>query len=692
MADLLLELFSEEIPARMQRGAAEQLARMLSEALTKANMRYAQLQTFVTPRRLALEVQGLPEAQPDQTIERKGPRIDAPDAAIQGFLKSTGLTLDALEQRQIGKETCYFAVIEQKGRPTAEMLKTLIEQLLRDFTWPKSMRWGARPLQWVRPLQRILCLLDSAIIPVEFGHLKASNVTEGHRFLAPAAITIAHPRDYVAALEKAYVIADAEQRKAKILREAEALASAQSLRLKRDEGLLEEVTGLVEWPVLLLGTIDDAFMDLPPEVLISEMRAHQKYFALEDAQGHFANRFVITSNMVTRDQGASVIAGNARVLRARLSDGRFFWDQDRKTPLAAWAEKLRDITFHAKLGTIADKVARVSALAERIAEAVPGADKAQVARAAALSKADLPTGMVGEFPELQGIMGRYYALAAGEPPAVADAIRDHYKPLGPSDAVPSAPVSICVALADKLDTLAGMFAVGEKPTGSKDPFALRRAALGITRIVFDNGLVLPLGALLSVALQPFSAPAATHAELLTFFADRLKVAFKEQGFRHDAIAAVLDATPLGDMMAARARVAAVQAFADSVEGENLLAGYRRAANILRIEEKKDGTSYAPLTAAAALTMAQEQALFAALDATEPKVTQALAAGDVPAALTALATLRTPVDAFFEAVLVNAEDKALRTARLQLLARIRAVMDHVADFSRIETAEKLKEAA
>jgi glycyl-tRNA synthetase beta chain len=668
MASFLLELFSEEIPARMQTQAAEHLAHAFAAAVKEAGLPVAAVKTFVTPRRLALACDGLPAAQPDVNIEKKGPKTGAPQAAIDGFLRSAGVPLEKLEKRMVGKDETYFAVIRQKGQPTATVLKSIVEKIIGDFPWPKSMRWGARETRWVRPLHSILCLMDGKVVPVEWGGITAGNVTYGHRFLSPEAITVATSEDYEGLLEKAHVIADAAKRKAEIAKQAEALAAKHGLSVKRDDGLLAEVNGLVEWPTLLMGSIDARFMDLPPEVLVSEMRAHQKYFALLTGNGAMSDKFLITSNMVTSDGGKAVIAGNERVLRARLSDGRFFWDQDRKKPLSEWAKGLEGVTFHAKIGTIAQKVERVTALAVQLCEYVKGADKKLVERAARLCKADLTTGMVGEFPELQGVMGRYYALAQKEDAAVADAIRDHYLPLGPDSPVPTKSVSICVALADKLDTLISMFAAGEKPTGSKDPFALRRSALGIIRIILENNLRLPLKKHL-------------NDELLSFFYDRLIVQLKDKGTRHDVIKAIVSK---GDdnLIRVVSKAKAVQDFLETEDGNNLLIAYKRAANIVNAAEQKDKTKY---TGQIDYKDSNEyaSALAKALSNTLTEMKRSREIENFSQMMNHASDLRKPIDAFFTNVLVNAEEPELRISRLNLLAWIRDAFEVIADFSLIE---------
>jgi len=669
MADFLLELFSEEIPARMQAEAARHLQTAFEEAIKFAGLTCREVKTYVTPRRLALICKDIPAIQPDSTVEKKGPKTNAPQAALDGFLRSTGLSLEALEKRTVGKDETYFAVIHQKGLPTAAVLQTIIEKILAEFPWPKSMRWGAGDTRWVRPLHSIACLLDNGVIPVNFAGITAGNITYGHRFLAPAAITLKNADEYIEKLRSAKVMADATERKDAILAQAEAIAQKNSLTVKPDKGLLEEVTGLVEWPTVLIGSIDTRFMDLPPEVLTSEMRAHQKYFALLDSVGNLAPKFLIVSNMITSDRNSAVIAGNERVLRARLSDGRFFWDQDRKKPLSEWAEGLKGVTFHAKIGTVAEKAQRTRTLAILISDCVQGADKKSIERAANLCKADLVTGMVGEFPELQGVMGRYYALHQKEDAAVADAIRDHYLPLGPDSPIPTAPLSACIALADKFDTLISMFAAGEKPTGSKDPFALRRSALGIIRIVLENNLRMPLKKYL-------------NDELIVFFSDRLKVVLKDKGIRHDLVAAVM-AGGDDDLMRIMVRAKVLQEFLGNEDGANLLAAYRRASNIVGIEEKKDKKSYTGDVNISALQEAEEKKLFEALEKIGPKVKAALDKEQFSNAMETLATLRSPLDAFFDKVMVNTEDLSLRANRLNLLSQIRIALDAIADFAAIE---------
>jgi glycyl-tRNA synthetase beta chain len=699
MAELLLELLSEEIPARMQAAAAADLARLVTEKLGAAGLSPGEARAYVTPRRLALVVEGLPVTQPDVHEEKRGPRVGAPEAAVQGFLKSAGLaTLEDCEVRDTGKGAFYFVTIEKKGRAAAEVLAEIIPEILRTFPWPKSMRWGAGRLRWVRPLHSILCIFNGAVVAIALengggaaSRLKAGNRTRGHRFLAPAEFTVSGFADYRDKLRAAYVVLDAGERGEMIAADAARLASGAGLVVMPDPALIAEVGGLVEWPVALMGEIDRAFLDLPAEVLTAAMRAHQRYLALADSSGKFAPRFIVVANMLTDDGGNEIVAGNERVLRARLSDAKFFWDQDRKKALESRVPRLGEIVFHAKLGTLAEKVERVSALAAELAANVPGADTDLVRSAATLCKADLTTGMVGEFPELQGVIGRYYALAEGEKPEVADAIRDHYAPQGPSDRCPTAPVSIAVALADKIDTLAGFFAIGEKPTGSKDPFALRRAALGVIRLILENKLRLPLVPTFRKSHELFGKagkgehrkPGETAAELLEFFADRLKVHLRDKGVRHDLVAAVFALGGEDDLVRLLARVDALTRFIGTDDGANLLVAYRRAANIVRIEEKRDNREYKGAPDSSLLHESEEKSLAKALDAVEDGLETALAREDFTGAMAALAMLRQPVDKFFDRVTVNCDDKKLRENRLRLLARIVAAMNLVADFSRIE---------
>jgi glycyl-tRNA synthetase beta chain len=712
----LLELFSEEIPARMQARAAGDLARLVTEGLKAAGLSFGKVDTFVAPRRLGLAVADIPAARPDLREERRGPRVGAPAQALAGFLKSAGLaSVDQCEKREVKGAIYYFAVIEQKGGATAAALPDLIAGAIRGLAWPKSMRWAATRFAYVRPLHNILAVFDGKAVPGSFDCgggtvLQFTNKTFGHRFMAPGAVEIRSGADYRDKLRKAFVIADPAERRERIRHEATALAAAHDLALKEDDALLDEVTGLVEWPVPMLGRIDKESMTLPPEVLVTSMRAHQKYFALETPGPQAGTRamaphFLVVANMVSKDGGAAIVAGNERVLRARLADARFFWETDRKVRLADRVKALDTITWHAKLGTSGEKVRRVEALAIEIANQIPGAGEKKVRRATQLAKADLTTGMVGEFPELQGVMGRYYAIHDNEDRDVASAVAEHWGPVGPSDMCPKAPVSVAVALADKIDSLVGFFAIDEKPTGSKDPYALRRAALGVIRLLVENRIRLPLspafgsawskhalgGLSASHSANPPSTPRegladsadAVTRDLLAFFADRLKVALREKGVRHDLIDAVFALGGEDDLVRLLARVDALRGFIESDDGRNLLVAYRRAANIVKIEAKKEKRESYGAPDPARHTQAEEKALAAALDKVAGESGALIAKEDFAGAMRLLAGLRKPVDAFFDKVTVNAPDQALRANRLALLERLAATMDKIADFSRIE---------
>ena len=811
MPQLLVELFSEEIPARMQGQAARDLERMARDGLTGAGLAFEALQTFAGPRRLTLVVEGLPAAQEDRVEERKGPRANAPEQALQGFLRSTGLTREQLVER----DGVLFATLARPGQPTQVIVAEMVEAIVRTFPWPKSMRWGSGSLRWVRPLQRILCVFDGEVVPFEIDGIASGDRTEGHRFMGDDHAPFA-ARDfdaYAQGLAARYVVLSAHERKSRILGGARAVCAARALELVEDEGLLEEVAGLSEWPTPILGDMDPAFLDLPPEVIRTSMRTHQKYFAVRDPEtGRLAPHFVVVANIDAIDGGALVAAGNARVLSARLNDARFFWDEDQKVALESRLERLKGVTFHAKLGTMAERVERITALAQEIAPLV-GADPRLAGVAARLAKADLATGMVGEFPELQGIMGGYYArrepfrdvrvseLLDAEPDgnedplstveqlvltpdasfetrsanapqddegsnkarhaeepasagvskhapwwvglshievdAIADAVRDHYRPLGPGDTVPSAPVSVAVALADKLDTLVGFFAIDEKPTGSKDPYALRRSALGVIRILLSIARPFPLGGVLlfqSLRVSKHLIGTRMHADrnmpfarmakldpksieklreafaknetawnlfnssphdlfgkskqfqdekgLVPFFADRLKVLLRDQGKRHDLVDAVF-ALGDDDLVRITARVEALDAFLATEDGANLLAGYRRAVNILRAEAKKNpDEDYSGVLDPARLVLPEEKALADAVARARAALDVQVAAEDFAGAMGSLAALRNPVDAFFDKVLVNDPDRAVRLNRLQLLSQMRDAAGRVADFSLI----------
>jgi glycyl-tRNA synthetase beta chain len=703
MPQLLLELLSEEIPARMQGQAARDLERMARERLAEQGLLPAGLKTFAGPRRLTLVAEGLPPAQADRSEERKGPRVGAPDQAIDGFLRSTGLTREQLVER----DGVFFASISRKGRPTSEIIAETVEAIVRSFPWPKSMTSGTGKLRWVRPLRRILCTFDGEVVPLNIDGIIAGDLTQGHRFMGSRQAFHARTFEaYADGLATNFVVLDPDERKTRITEAARTLCFARNLELVEDEGLLDEVAGLTEWPTPILGDMDPAFLDLPPEVIRTSMRVHQRYFAVRDpAKGGLAPHFVVAANIEATDGGRTIAEGNARVLTARLKDARYFWEEDRKEGnFERWLERLKGVTFHAKLGTMYERVERIEALARAIAPTV-GADPEAAAKAARLAKADLASAMVGEFPELQGIMGGYYARGAGLPDEIADAIRDHYKPQGPSDAVPSDRVSASIALADKLDSLVSFFAIDERPTGSRDPYALRRAALGVIRIVLAGSYRLCLGETFRGALAPLrskaplrragvaigesvelGAPDTTEIRqsLLAFFADRLKVQLRDEGKRHDLVDAVF-ALGDDDLVRIVVRVEALDGFLKTEDGANLLAGYKRAANILKAEIKKnpgEAESYSGPVDAALLTQPEEQALAAALERVKPDVASRLQAEQFEGAMTALASLRGPVDAFFDRVLVNADDAAVRKNRLRLLSQVQSDMAQVADFSQV----------
>jgi glycyl-tRNA synthetase beta chain len=758
MPDLLLELFSEEIPARMQARAAEDLRKAVTDRLVDAGLVYEGAKAFVTPRRLALTVQGVPARQPDVREEKKGPRVGAPEGAIAGFVKAAGLSSikDAKVQPD-KKGDFYVAVIEKPGRAAIEVIGEILPDVIKGFPWPKSMRWGKQSsepgsLNWVRPLHSIVATFgpeteDPDIVKFSVDGIAAGNETHGHRFMAPAAFTVRRLADYAQKLDKAKVVLDGERRRDIILTEAKQLAFAQGLELVEDEGLLAETAGLVEWPVVLMGEFEASFLSIPEEVIRATIRNNQKCFVLRDAaHAKLVNKFVLVSNLEAQDGGKAIVAGNERVIRARLSDAKFFYETDLKTRLEDRLPKFKDIVFHEKLGTQAERIERIERLAAELAPLV-GADVKKARRAALLCKADLLTEAVGEFPELQGLMGKYYAEEQGEDEAVAHAIEDHYKPRGPDDLVPGDPVSIAVALADKIDTLVGFWAVDEKPTGSKDPYALRRAALGVIRIVLDNGLRLKLAdvcepsfwrtaaekrsrevshepirssstdtsgyrkIVVSSHMVRFGArliPAVT-VDLISFFVDRLKVQLREQGARHDLVDAVFAATPSkgealaipgaveedklneladhgimqDDLLLIVRRIKALGKFLDTEDGKNLLAGFKRATNIIRIEEKKDNREYTGVPAPKLYKQPEEKALAQAVGAARSEAEKAVAKEDFEAAMRAMAKLRPSVDAFFDKVTVNVDDKPLRENRLKLLNEIRAATRAVADFSKIE---------
>ena len=774
MPQLLIELFSEEIPARMQQGAARDLERMAAERLKASGLAYEALTTYAGPRRLTLVVEGLPSATPDRSEEVKGPRTSAPDQALEGFLRKTGLTRDQLTER----DGVWFGVLSSTGQATTAIIPDMVDQIVRGFPWPKSMRWGSGTLRWVRPLKRIVALFDGAVVPFEIDGIVSGDTTEGHRFLGSGQpFTVKDFADYRGKLEREFVLLDVTDRKLRILDAAKTACAARGLALVDDDGLLDEVAGLAEWPTPILGDMDPQFLDLPPEVVRLSMKVHQKYFAVRDPATHkLAPNFLVVANVEASDGGKALAVGNSRVLSARLNDARFFWDEDLKVGFDAWNDKLKGVTFHAKLGTLADRVERIAALAREIAPLV-GADPDEAYEAAKLAKADLASAMVGEFPELQGVMGGYYARALkpfllkpfpleggrvgmgvedaasdavsaapitepasttstpnpgpsplqGEGSALADAIRDHYKPQGPADTVPTAPLTLAVALADKLDTLVGFFAIDEKPTGSKDPFALRRAALGVIRLVLENGVRVPLQSVLiealfgltnvsrtldvlhrfedggvstsGVSLSPdlisenvvglhlvrgggdLATPLQVASALLAFFADRLKVLLRDQGKRHDLVDAVF-ALGDDDLVRIVRRVEALDGFLATDDGTNLLAGCKRASNILRAEAKKGDVPTGMVQTGLSGQPEEEVALAFAVGAAGTAVDAALETEDFAAAMTALSRLRGPVDAFFDKVMVNSDVAEERDNRLKLLGQVSDVMGRVADFGQV----------
>ncbi|SHI68141.1 glycyl-tRNA synthetase beta chain [Shimia gijangensis] len=738
MPDLLIELFSEEIPARMQTRAADDLKKRVTDGLVEAGLTYAAAQGFSTPRRLTLALDGLLAESPTVREERKGPKVGAPDKAIEGFLRGAGLTRDALEERETPKGNVYFALIEKPGRPAAELIAEVLENTIRNFPWQKSMRWGAGSLRWVRPLHSILCILSDEsgheVVPMDVDGIQASDTTEGHRFMGSGRFAVTGFEDYEAKLKRDHVILNATERAEHIWHDATNMAFALGLEVVEDKGLLAEVSGLVEWPVVLMGDIAEDFLGLPPEVLQTSMKEHQKFFSVRNPKTNRIEKFVTVANRETSDNGATILAGNQKVLFARLSDAKFFWENDIRVAEAgaeAWLESLNNVTFHNKLGTQGDRIARFTALARELAPVV-GADADVIGQAARFAKADLSSEMVYEFPELQGLMGRYYATTASLSDKVAAAAEEHYSPLGPSDDVPSAPVSVAVALADKLDTLTGFWAIDEKPTGSKDPFALRRAALGVIRLVQENDLRLPLDRYFDMQLLRHEAhqgeavrenelnslleeiaehgvfgaafktvqekiedmPSSwlfgledkvpdTSRDLLSFFHDRLKVYLRDEGVRHDVIDACIAMPGNDDLNLLVKRARALETFLRTEDGENLLQGFKRANNIVSQAEEKDGVEYSFGADVKHAEDHTEKALFAVLDEQENAISSAIEAEDFAAAMGGMAALRAPIDAFFEAVQVNADNDITRRNRLNLLSRIRKICLGVADLARVE---------
>ena len=730
MPDLLIELFSEEIPARMQTRAGEDLKKRITDGLVEAGLTYAGAAALTTPRRLTLAIEGLLAESPTIREERKGPKVGAPDKAIEGFLRGAGLSRDQLEERETPKGAVYFATIEKAGRPAAEIVAEVLEATIRNFPWPKSMRWGSGPLRWVRPLHSILCILSdeagAQVVPLDVDGITSGDTTAGHRFMAPNRFSVSSFDDYAAKLKRAFVVLNPADRAEHIWNDAQNMAFAAGLEVVEDKGLLAEVAGLVEWPVVLMGQIDDQFLDLPPEVLQTSMKEHQKFFSVRNPKTGRIERFITVANRETADNGATILAGNQKVLSARLADAKFFWENDlriAKSDIAQWTRALENVTFHNQLGTQAERIERIAALARELAS-LTGADADLAEKAVRLSKADLSSEMVYEFPELQGLMGRYYIKAAGEDAPVAAVAQEHYSPLGPSDDVPTAPLSVTVALADKLDTLTGFWAIDEKPTGSKDPFALRRAALGVIRLILTNDLRVSMSdtfetalkvllklpewqaALLGAKAQQATAEdadaaakkvhdlahqveaangiiSATPADLLSFFHDRLKVFLRDEGLRHDIIDACIAMDGNDDLNLLVKRARALNAVIATEDGENLVQGFKRANNILTQAEEKDGVEYSYGADVKFAETDSERALFVALDQAQARIDPALRAEDYSVAMSAMAALRGPVDAFFEDVQVNTDNDILRRNRLNLLSQIRKVCSSVADLSKID---------
>jgi len=722
MPDLLIELFSEEIPARMQGKAASDLQKLVTDGLVEAGLTYKSAAAFSTPRRLTLSVEDLLAESKPVREERKGPKVGAPDQAIDGFLRGAGVTRDNLEIRDDKKGQVYFAVIKKPGRMAADIIAEILEKSIRNFPWPKSMRWGTGTLKWVRPLHSVLSILTgeagAEVVPLDIDGITSGNTTRGHRFLSPDVFSVTSFEDYEAKLKRAHVMLRADERADMIWNDATNQAFALGLEVVEDRGLLTEVAGLVEWPVVLLGQIDPSFYELPDEVLQTSMKEHQKFFSVRNAKTGQIERFVTVANTVTADNGATILKGNQKVLFARLSDAQFFWENDLRIANAGmqpWLDSLSNVTFHNKLGTQKDRIDRIVALASKIAPLV-GADVAEAAEAARVAKADLSSEMVYEFPELQGLMGRKYASKAGLSDAIAAAAQEHYSPLGPSDDVPTAPVSVAVALADKLDTLTGFWTIDEKPTGSKDPFALRRAALGVIRLILENDIKTELKAELRQAIKENAGAAyfqealkedlafaatqglefyrqeafktykkdlAVSEDLLSFFHDRLKVYLKDQGIRHDIIDACIAMEGSDDLTLLVKRAKALAATLATDDGENLIQGFKRANNILTKEEAKDGVEYSYGADPKHAQHDSERALFVALDEADKVIAPAMAAQDFGTAMTAMAALRGPIDAFFTDVQVNADQQVVRRNRLNLLSRIRKICLGVADLTRID---------
>ena len=722
MPDLLIELFSEEIPARMQARAAEDLKKLVTNGLVEAGLTYAQAGAFSTPRRLTLALEGMLDASPRTVEERKGPKADAPEKAIEGFLRGAGLTRDQLEERETPKGNILFARIEKPGRPAADIVAEVLIQTIRTFPWPKSMRWGNGALKWVRPLHSIICLISddtgATVVPMDIDGITAGNTTQGHRFMAPGMIEVSGFEDYEAKLKRAFVVLNAQERAEAIWHDATNAAFASGMEVVEDAGLLAEVAGLVEYPVVLMGPIADDFLDLPPEVLQTSMREHQKFFSVKNPKTGRIEKFITVANRTTADDGATILAGNEKVLSARLSDAKFFWENDLRVAtsdagMAAWVENLKNVTFHNKLGTQAELIERMAVLAREIAPMV-GADADEAEQAARIAKADLSSEMVYEFPELQGLMGRYYAQAAGMSDAVAAAAQEHYAPLGPSDDVPTAPVSVAVALAEKIDKLTGFWAIEEKPTGSKDPFALRRAALGVIRILLENDLRIAFSEVSCPSFQrnryraalieaeragdngwvddlikrgveafSFKNESSEVLDLLAFLHDRLKVYLRDQGIRHDIIDACIAMPGNDDLTLLVKRAKALSETLKTDDGENLIQGFKRANNILTQAEEADGVEYSYGADIKFAETDEERALFHALDTAEAQIKPAMEAQDFTTAMSAMAALRGPIDAFFDTVQVNSDNALVRRNRLNLLSRIRNICTGVADLTKVD---------
>jgi glycyl-tRNA synthetase beta chain len=715
MAELLLEILSEEIPARMQLNAADDFKNILQNNLTKQNITYENVSSYVTPRRLTLCVEGLPEKLEDKAIERKGPRVGAPEKALEGFLRSVNMSENQLEKRTTPKGEFYFAHIKESGNSLYNLLPEIVNKSISDLKWPKSMAWGNNRIRWVRPIENICCVFNGEVLPVSFGHYKANTKSRGHRFLGSDYFTVSSFDQYKKQLVKQYVMLDHSARKSYIASELQKLAASKNIIFKKDEGLLEEVSGLVEYPVVLLGNIDEKFMRVPQEVLISSMRSHQKYFSFTNENGSLAPYFAVVSNNKTDDNQLQITKGNERVLRARLSDAAFFWDNDLKHTLESRTDDLKKVIFHKKLGTVYDKVERISALSKLISVWVPHANLLHVEQAAKICKSDLTTSMVIEFTDLQGVMGGYYAKSEGLHEDIINAVRNHYKPQGPSDSFPTNPVAIAIALADKIDTIVGLFAIDEKPTSSKDPYALRRAALGIIRIIIENNLNIPLQLLFEKAIAQypkgifktakegnlavnllkratFKDERESHKkikrhnvvdDLMAFFTDRLKYLLKNIDIKHDLINAIFNDGAEDDMLRSVKRVKILEEFINSESGKNLLAVYRRAANIVAIEEKRDGLSYNNKPLLEVMTQKEEQQLYKLLRESKEPIIKAVKEDRFEDAMMILSDLRPALDGFFDAVTVNCDNSEVRANRLKLLSNIRRLVDKVADFSQIE---------